>query len=800
MLKNYLIIAVRHLKRHKLFSAINILCLAIGITFAMLIGVYVINQKNVNASIRNVDNQYVIKSKWKIRNMGLPITTVAPLAKTLKEEYPDLVANYYRFNPVTNVVSAGDKHFKEDISICDTSLVSMFGFKLLYGDPKQAFKNNSSAIITEAMAIKLFGTTNAVNKTISITNTTPDQQDYSVSAVLKTIPYCTVNNFMAPDGYNVFVPFEGNRFFQNGSGYEESWNNIYIPAIIELRKGVSSEDIAKATAQTLSLHLPDNLKGLLQPEFISLKDYYLKDNNGAVQKMITTLSLIAGFILLMAIINFINISIGTSSYRLKEIGLRKVFGSARTHLIIQHITESLVITFIAALISLCLYELVRPVFNQLLNTHLDRVWQFDLFKIALLFSLVIVIGFIAGIYPAFILSSSNIIHSVKGKIDTARGGLILRKGLLIVQFSLAIFIFIGALNVSKQVSYFFNKDLGYDREQLLVITAFPKQWDSSGVLKMATIKDGLKELHDVQSASLSFEVPDRTPPATLDLLPEGSGKPVVVPFIDVDEDYGVTFGLQKKEGTFFMNYNSPAIRNELVLNETAAKTLGLKSAVGKTIRMPSGFSFIVAGVVKDFNYSSFQQSIGPLAFIHLKNSKRYRYLTLKLHTTDVSRTINEVKEKWKTLSPASPFEYTFMDQRFQSLYSSELQLKKATKVGTILNLIIVFMGIFGIVAFTLARRTKEIAVRKVLGAEVKHILFLFIKDYAWLIVIANIIAWPVAYFVINNWLQNYSYRIQQSIFSYLEVCLLIFCIAFLLIIFQCFKTAIENPVKKLRTE
>jgi ABC-type antimicrobial peptide transport system permease subunit len=776
------------------------LCLAIGITFAMLIGVYVINQKNVNASIRNVDNQYVIKSKWKIRNMGLPITTVAPLAKTLKEEYPDLVANYYRFNPVTNVVSAGDKHFKEDISICDTSLVSMFGFKLLYGDPKQAFKNNSSAIITEAMAIKLFGTTNAVNKTISITNTTPDQQDYSVSAVLKTIPYCTVNNFIDPDGYNVFVPFEGNRYFQNGSGYEESWNNTYIPAIIELRKGVSSEDIAKATAQTLSLHLPDNLKGLLQPEFISLKDYYLRDNNGAVQKMITTLSLIAGLILLMAIINFINISIGTSSYRLKEIGLRKVFGSARIQLIIQHITELMVITFIAALISLCLYELVRPVFNQLLNTHLDRVWQFDLFKIALLFSLVIVIGFIAGIYPAFILSSSNIIHSVKGKIDTARGGLILRKGLLIVQFSLAIFIFIGALNVSKQVSYFFNKDLGYDREQLLVITAFPKQWDSSGVLKMATIKDGLKELHDVQSASLSFEVPDRTPPATLDLLPEGSGKPVVVPFIDVDEDYGVTFGLQKKEGTFFMNYNSPAIRNELVLNETAAKTLGLKSAVGKTIRMPSGFSFIVAGVVKDFNYSSFQQSIGPLAFIHLKNSKRYRYLTLKLHTTDVSRTINEVKEKWKTLSPASPFEYTFMDQRFQSLYSSELQLKKATKVGTILNLIIVFMGIFGIVAFTLARRTKEIAVRKVLGAEVKHILFLFIKDYAWLIVIANIIAWPVAYFVINNWLQNYSYRIQQSIFSYLEVCLLIFCIAFLLIIFQCFKTAIENPVKKLRTE
>jgi len=797
MLKNYLIIAVRHLSRHKLFSTINILCLAIGITFSMVIGVYIINQKNVNASIKNVDRQYFIKSNWKVKNMGLPVTTVAPLAKTLKEKYPDLVANYYRFTPVTNVVSSGDKHFKENIAICDTTLVSMFGFELLHGDKQHAFKNNSSAVITEAMAIKLFGVSNAIDKTITIRNTTSEKQDYSVSAVLKTLPYCTVNNVIDPDGYNVFVPFEGNRYFQGGNG-EDSWNNIYMPGLVELKASASEDALFKATEQTLTAQLPDNLKGLLQPQFVSLKEYYLKDNNGAVQKMITVLSLIAAFILLMAMINFININIGTSSYRVKEIGLRKVFGGAKAQLIVQHLTEALVITFFAAMLSLFFYEIVRPIFGQVLNAHLDRFWEFDLLKIGLLFSLVIGIGFLSGIYPAFILSSSNLIRSVRGKIAATSGGVFLRKGLLVVQFSLAIFIFIAAINVSKQVSYFFQKDLGYNKDQLLVVTAFPKQWDSSGVQKMEMIKNGLKELAVVQSASLSYEVPDRTPPSTIDLIPKGATRPLVIPFITVDEDYANTFAIQKKEGAFFSNYTRPAVISEIVLNETAAKMLG--SSAGSPIRMPSGFSFIVSGIVKDFNYSSFQQSIGPLAFIHVNNLTQYRFLTLKLHTTDISGSLNQIKERWKSLSPGSPFEYTFMDQRFQSLYSSELQLRKATNVASILNVLIVLMGIFGVVAFTLARRNKEMAVRKVLGADLINILFLFIKDYASLIVIANLIAWPVAYFVINNWLQNYSYRIEQSIYPYLTVCVLVFFIAFLLIAAQCFKTATAKPIKSLRTE
>lgn len=798
MLKNYFIVAIRHLTRHRLFSLINICCLAIGITFSMLIGIYILNQWNVNHNLKNYEQQYVIKSKWKIKDMGLPITTMGPLAKALKEEYPNLVANYFRYNPVTNVVSNGDKHFKEDIAICDTSLVSMYGFKLLYGDKNKVFKNSSSAVITEGMAIKLFGTTNALNKTITISTIGNGKQDYMISGILKSIPYNSVTSLVDTDGYGVFLPFEGCRYYPNTAG-ENDWNQIFMVGMIELKKGVSVQDVNKAASKLLATNLPNNLKGLLEPEFVSVKDYYLNDNNGAVNKMINTLSLIALFILMMAVINFVNINIGTSSYRLKEIGLRKVFGSARTQLVLQHLTESFVLTVVAGLISLCFYELVRPYFNQVLNTTLDSIFQFHIGKIFLLMLLLIVIGFISGIYPAFVLSASHIISSVKGKIDSSIGNLLLRKGLLVIQFSLAIVVFIGALNVSRQVSYFFNKNIGYNKDQVLVISAFPKQWDSAGVLKMESVRNGMAALPNVQSASLSYEVPDRMPPGTIDLLPNKSNQAVVVRSIVADENFAKTFEIKTKRGDFFNDYSRSSPKNEIVLNETAAKELGV-TIINQIIKTRTGSTFTIAGIVNDFNYSSFQQTVGPLAFLHIRDNPTYRYLSVKIGSQNIEKTIASIKQKWKELLPNSPFEYNFMDERFKSLYKSEMQLKTATLLATVLNMLIVFMGIFGVVAFTLARRNKEIAVRKVLGAEAKNIIVLFLKDYAWLILVSNIIAWPLAYWATDQWLHNYAYRIQQNIFPYLLVLMFVVLSVFLFITVQCFKVANTNPVKSLRTE
>ena len=801
MIRNYFKIAIRHLTRHKLFSLINICCLAIGITFTMLIVFYVIAERNVNANLSNVQNQYIIRSKWKVKDMGLEVTTLGPLAKALKETYPNLVANYYRANTITNVVSAGDNHFVEQMSIGDTSLVSMYGFKLLYGNPTAAFKDQRSAVITETVAQKLFGRKDVINKTISVTTTTGARQDFLVSAVLKDPGNNSVTSYLGFN-YNVYMPFEGNMYFKAGGNGEDNWANSYIIGMIELKPGVTPRDMKAPVEKLLALHAPETIKNNLQVEFLPMKTFYLDDKKGAVRKMTDVLSMIAVFILIMAIINFINISIGTSSYRVKEIGLRKLFGSNRSALVFQHITESVLLTCISLLLSFLLYELLRPLFNGVLDTRVTPLLQFGVFQFSLLFLFAFGIGIIAGIYPAFVLSAGNMVSSVKGKINTATGGLLLRKSLLVLQFSIAITVFVCALNVSKQVSYVFNKDLGYNKDQVLVITAFPKQWDSAGVYRMENIRNGLMQLPAVKTASVSFDVPEWKPNNAIDLLPEGeTGAPMQVRTISADENYAVTFGLQVKEGHFLDNKNTSLRQNEIVLNEAAVKAFGWKSVIGKRVKWVSaGLTLDVAGVVKDYNYASVQEGIDPVVFLHVKDLKTYRLLSVKLNTSDMAAALKAVEKKWKELSPNSPFEYVFMDDKFQGLYRSDLQLRKASNIATALNLVIVFMGIFGVVAFTLTKRTKEIAVRKVLGAEVFTIILLFIKEYALLIFIANCIAWPLAYLISNQWLENYTYRIQQNLVPFVIVGAFTFIMAFVLIGIQCFKAAVVNPVKSLRSE
>jgi putative ABC transport system permease protein len=803
MFKNYLIVAARHLVRHKFFSAINILCLALGITFSLIIGIYVLNQYSINTSLKNLNNQYIIKSDWKVKEMGLEITTFGPLAKTLKEEYPSLIANYYRYNPVTNVVSAGDKNFKEDIAIGDTGFISMYGFPLLYGNKQQPFTDNNSAVITETMALRLFGKADALGKVISVLTTLNNvKQDYKVSAVLKDIPYNSVTNLIG-NTYNVFVPTVGNNYYGGGDP-SESWKSAYEVSAIELKPGVSPQDISIPIKKVLTKYTNENIQKNLTVRLAPVKNYYLKDNNGAALRMIIILSLAAAFILLMAVINFVNINIGTSSYRLKEIGLRKVFGGAKTQLIVQFISEAMLLTGIAAIISLALYQMLRPVLDEVLNTKFESVFQFKINAVLYLIALVFITGFIAGIYPAFVLSSSHMTNAVKGKIDTAKGGLTLRKSMLVVQFTLATIVFICALTISKQVSYIFSKDIGYSKDQVFVITAFPKQWDSAGINKMIGIKNALLQLPAVKSASLSFEITGRKPPNSIDMQPVNSdGRTVLIASCGTDENYAATFGLKVLSGSCFTQ-SGEYISSQIVLNESAAKALGFtaQSALNKQIKIPSspGTTLTVAGVVKDYNYSSLQEHITPIAFFNVKDWLAYRYLSLKLNTASIAETIALLKNKWKELSPNTPFEYTFMDEKFKSLYQSELQLKTAADIATVLNFFIIFLGIFGVVTFTLIKRTKEIALRKVLGAGIWNIIILFTKDYAWLILIANLIACPVTYVITNKWLQGYAYRVNQTILPYLTVCTLVFVTAFVMIAVQSIKAAIANPVKSLRTE
>ena len=787
-----------------MFSALNVFCLAIGISFCMLIGQYIVHEASVNSIYKDVHQQYFLNSEWKSKNAGPDMTTVGALVKSLKRNYSNLVSDYYRFNPVVNVVSAGDKHFREDVSIGDTNLVSMYGFPLLYGNPNKAFTDIHSAVITEPFAIKLFGDKNAIDKIITFTNLSGKTTDYKVSAVLKALPYNTISNAYADahNGYAMYIPFEGNQYYPTGTR-EDLWNTFYTVSFVKLQPGIQPHRLDAPIKKLLAQNAPEAISKNMLVHLKPLDTYYLNSNGGTVSKTLSILTWVALGILLLAVINFVNIMIGTSSYRIKEIGLRKVFGGRRRELIIQYIVESVMLTFVAAILSLIFYSIFRPLFNDILNTTLSPLDSFHYMEWTAICVIVLVVGSLAGIYPAFILSGSQMVSSVKGKLEGVERGMWMRKSLLTAQFTIAIGVFIFSMVLSRQVNYFFDNDLGYDRDRLMVITAFPKQWDSIGVEKMESIRNGLLTESVVKDASVSFDIPERTPPNRIAVNPEGrkDNDPLSVETISVDEKYASTYGIRLKEGKFFSQQMGAFVPDEAVINESALKSFGWKSATGKKIRFNDGGpDAVVTGVVKDFHLTSMQESIEPLVFFQVKSGRAYRFITVKLGSGNLASAIARVKARWKELSPTAPFEFTFMDEKLQSMYRSELQLKKASGIATGLMILIILFGIFGVLALALTRRTKEIAVRKVLGAEIHHIVTLFIKQYAALLLIANLIAWPLTFYFCNRWLQQYAYRVNQPMSMYFIAGLFVAIIAFLLIALQCMKVALSNPVKSLKME
>jgi putative ABC transport system permease protein len=804
MLRNYLTIAYRHLTRHKLFSLINIFCLALGLTFSFLIGIYVLDEKSVNAGLRDIRQQYVIRSKWKQENMGSDITTLGPLAKTIRDEYPRLVAGYYRFDPVQNIVSAGDKHVRANISAGDTNLISLYGFPLLHGNPYRAFRDNQSAIVTEGFAEKMFGTTDVLNKIVTLqTPADGRQHDFAISAVLKAVPCNTVSGFTGVP-YDLYLPMEANQYFQNGDK-GDNWSNVFIVSMIKLQDGVKPQDLRGPFTHLLEKYQPSFVKGNLTIALVPLRDYYVQAGNGAIAKILSTLSLVAVVILMLAIINYVNIQIGASAYRLKEIGLRKVFGGARTQLIAQHMTESMVLTLASALLSLFLYELLRPSFGELLHTKYVPFWHFATPQVFFIWIIVILVGIVAGIYPAFVLSASKAALAVKGKIGSVRQGSNLRKVLLIVQFTLAISVIISTVHISRQVKYIFHKDIGFNKEQVMVVSSLPRQWDSAGVIRMEGVKGRLLRIPGVKGATLSYDLPDGSGAGNTTVYAPGSGKPFIsMQFMGVDGDFASVYGIHLKEGVFLHPPDGPPVPGQVVLNETAAKQLGLSQATGRTFHLgaPDGAVLTIAGVVKDFQYESIQKRIQPLLLFDLNEpfTRSFRYFSLRMNPSNIDHSITAVQDACKNIFPASGFEYAFMDQTFQQLYQSELQMKKAAGIATMLNLVIVLLGLFGVLAFTLAQRTKEIAVRKLLGAKIRAIIWIFLREYAWLILIANMIAWPLAYAFVHRWLENYAYRIDQSLVPYAFVSLFVFALSFLFIALQSFSVASANPVKNLRVE
>lgn len=801
MFSNFLKLAWRNLYRHKGFTAINIIGLATGISFTLIIAAYAWSEYNVNRGLKNADRQYIVLSKWKDPQQGLEFTSLGPLAKELKEKYPTLVANYFRWDGITSNIVNGDKAFREGIELCDSTLFNMFGFQLIHGDPNTAFDGTYSVVITADKAKKFFGKTDVVGSTLSIENFSGSKKDFEVTGVMKNPPKNSITRINTNNDNQVFISEKNLGFF----GRNMNWSSAYIPGYVVLQPGVRPEQLDGPLSELTKLNAPPFIAENMTPKLASMQTYYLNADNGLVKKMIYALSGVATFILLMAVINFINMSVSRASQRMREIGIRKVMGGLKQQLIFQFLTESILLVLLATITSLFIYAMAGSFFRTQLNMELPLLREFPVWFIGVLVSFILILGIIAGSYPAFVLSSLKSVESLKGKLTAVKENILLRRGLTAVQFGTATFVFAGAMIITQQVNYFFSRDLGYDKDYV-VSAQVSRDWTPDGTRKIEAIRQQFLSLPAVKSATVSYETNDGNSSGGVALYKAGADSTSAInsTLLMSDEHFGNTFTIPMAAGEYFGKPGTVTDSSKIVINEAMAKAQGWTpaQAIGQRLSIPGsgGFVVTVSGVAKDFHFESMQKAIQPMTMMQINLTNTYRMMSFKLQPGNMGNNIAALQKKWNELMPGKPFEYKFMDESLRKMYQSELQLKQASSLATILSMIIVLLGVFGLITLSLHRRTKEIGIRKVLGSSVQGIISLFVKEFLFVILIAALIAVPLAWYFMRNWLNDYVYRINLTAMPFLASVVLIGLLTTALIVMQTVKKANASPVKSLRTE
>ncbi len=802
MFSNYIKVAWRNITRHRVYSAVNVIGLFAGISFALLIGAYIWSELRVNRQLRNANRQFILTTVSTDPNVGYELATFAPLAKRLKDDYPALVENYYRYDGITSVISKGEKHFREGLQVGDSTMLKMFGFEKLHGDINTALNEPYSVVITEDKAIKYFGKTDVVGELISIQSFSGGSHNFKITAVLKELHNNSITHLTKDYPNSFFIPLNTLSYF--GRGAMDFWNNMQIASYIELKEGVAVKDLEKPIQQLLNQNISEALQKIVTVKPVLLSNYYLQKEQGIVKRMLYTLSFTGLFILLMAVVNFITIAISRSGSRMKEIGIRKVLGSLRRQLIFQFLAESIILVSVATVLAILVYPYARPWFNQIVGTDIPELADFPSYFIFLPVMLITLVGILAGLYPALVLSSLKSVDSLKGKLRTAKEKIFLRKTLVGLQFSIALVVLISAGIVTKQVAYFFSKNLGYDKE-FVVSSQVPRDWSPTGVKKMSTIRNEFARLPQVRDVTLSYQVLNGNNMGQLSLFKAGGDSTQAIPMqlMCADDHYASTYGIEVKAGSFFGG-SLVSESSKLVLNEKAVRALGWKSnaeAIHQSVRMPGDPTvYTVAGVTNDFLFASMKEQIPPILFFNLARTNAYRFLSFKIKPGNVNDALEAIQTKWASLLSGSSFEYVFMDDTLKKLYANELQLKKAAHTATILALIIVLLGVLGLVSLSIHKRIREISIRKVVGASLTDIIKLFVAEFAVVVIVAALVAVPVAWYLMSEWLNDYAYHVNISVRPFVIAIGVLAAVTLLLIVCQVTAAIKNNIIRNLKTE
>ena len=807
MFKNYIKTALRNLFQHKGYSLINISGLAIGMATCLLIVLFVHDELSYDSYNENADRIYRVAGSFRWGGRDFDIATgPAPMAKVLIAEYPE-VEDAVRFRQRGSlIVQYGENSFKERrVTFADPSLFNVFTIPLLKGNPEAVLSSPNTLILSRDTAEKYFRDEDPIGKILKIDN----REDYLVTGVFEEIPDNSHFHFdiilsmsslaESKDPFWLSMNFQTYILLQKDAdpkALESKFEAMlikYMGPQIERFMGKSMEKLAA--------------EGDLLGEFYlqSLKDIHLhSDLTAEIEpnsdvKYVYIFSAIALFILIIASINFMNLSTARSAGRAKEVGIRKVLGSYRRQLIRQFLTESMILSFISMVIAVILVRLALSFFNNFSGKSLVISDLAGGSMLGILILITILTGFLAGSYPAFFISAFQPANVLKGQMRTGVKTGPLRSGLVIFQFTASIVLIISTFVVYNQLHYIQNKKLGFNKEQVLIL-------NNTYLLgnQVESFKNSMLSYPQVVNATVSGYLPIPSSRNISATFPEGvasSKKSTSMHHWIVDHDYIKTLDMKILKGRDFSRDFSTD-PTAAIINPAVAKQFGWDEPIGKSLgRVTSGkgdFSlYKVIGVVEDFHFESLRNTIEPLVMF-LGNSTDM--ISFRIKTEDISGTIELFRKKWKEFMPHQPFEYVFMDERFNDMYRAEQRIGKIFGVFASLAVLIGCLGLFGLAAFTAEQRTKEIGIRKILGASAPSIIRLLLKEFIILVGIANLVAWPIAFFVMSGWLRDFSYKISLSVWIFLLAGLGTLFIALLTVSYQAIRAAISDPIKSLRYE
>ncbi len=810
MLQHYATVALRRLRRQPASNAINVLGLAVGIACCLVIFLFVRNELAVNTVFADVDRIYRVGSDWQEENMGLRITTVAPAGETLVQEYPEVVdqVRLYLMSGDLRVESNG---YRRDIMMADTSVLSVFDLPLVLGDPNTALSAPRSAVVTEELANEVFGTTDVLGEVVYLRTWQQGEQPYTITGVRRALPFNSVTYFGADDDeYDVIIPPHPFGDFFGEAGWT-SWHSRYILQYVKLAPGASVDALRSNTERFIETHAPAELHGVLDIRFDPLRTLHLDDEDGAGWRTIKLLSVVAILILLLATINFTNLSTARSLTRAREIGVRKTMGALRGQLTLQFLSESVLMCFLSALIGAVMAALsIDKLFDFVGRERvLEHVW--DPTTLGAIFLITVIAGVAAGLYPALILSSFRPARALKGRTTGAAGGMRLRQGLVVVQFAAAIVLLISVAVISRQLDFITEKDLGFETESILVIDSVPRDFTQGGLEQAQALRQHLSGVPGVKSASLSWRTAAESGDSRAVHPPERSPRDAIsLAVATVDSRFAETFGLETAQGRFFSE-GREADRDGIVLNETAARLFGWEDSIeGKSLVVWSGAranpegdappSRPVIGVVEDYHFESLHNPIGPLAFVSVDAELSYRLMSLRLDSGDLQAGVERVRAAWEDRLPGVPFEYTFVDDQISSAYRTASRIRGLIGFAAGLTVLIACLGMLGLASISAVQRTKEAGIRKVMGATALQIVLLLSKDFLKPVAVAAVLALPMAYLLMRGWLEDFAYRVELSVPVFIATAAACLLVAFATVSVHAAKAARANPADSLRYE